>query len=174
MRRTLRARTATVRRAHIEDAETLAWMGLVARAAYYSNEPMLTDSTPRPSQERVARWQRRVLAPPPALVLLAEVAGEPVGKLSIAATDDPQTVELKALHVLPHMWQRGIGSLLHDALVVHMRQVGARRAQTWVWDVNPRGRAFYERHGWVPDGRTRNVPNSWQFVGMTLQLPDAS
>ena len=55
--------------------------------------------------------------------------------------------ELCALYVLPEFWDRGIG---HQLLVA----VAPVRL-LWVPEANARGRRFYERHGWRPDGSAK-------------------
>ena len=54
---------------------------------------------------------------------------------------------LNALYVLPEYWDSGLGHRLLAA--------AGRPRLLWVLAANDRGRRFYERHGWRPDGVER-------------------
>lgn len=63
----------------------------------------------------------------------------------------PSTAELYALYVHPDHWGSGYGYGLHSAA---MSELAADHtvATLWVLETNARGRRFYERQGWCPDG----------------------
>jgi GNAT superfamily N-acetyltransferase len=172
MKHRVRARTAALRLGVPGDADTLAWVAAVALAAYYGQS--LTGRTPRPAAEDVDRWRRRILSPHPAVVFVAELAGEAVGSLALAETLEPATLHLEGFYVVPHLWSRGVGRLLHDALVSHAVDTGTRRVLCEVWDVNPRGRRFHLAAGWTEDGRHRPGPRGSRFVGMELTVETAA
>jgi putative acetyltransferase len=65
---------------------------------------------------------------------------------------------LQTLYVMPEFWSRGIGSTLHDLALDRLREVNVREALLWTLTENHRARAFYEKRGWRPTGRTRAVP----------------
>jgi GNAT superfamily N-acetyltransferase len=170
----VRARTAAVRRGTRADADTLAWIETEARSAYFRHGPGTADTTPRPSREHVDTWRRRLMARPPATVLVAEIAGEVVGTVAAAQGEEPRVLEIEQFWVLPHLWSRGIGRLLQERLVAPARPHNCRQLTAWVWDINPRGVRFHRRAGWLADGRWRNGPANSQFLGMVLPLPDPS
>jgi GNAT superfamily N-acetyltransferase len=91
---------------------------------------------PFPLEHTQERWRTF-----PGRVVVAEEAGVVVG---FAAFDDRQ---LHALYVLPERQGRGIG----DRLLAAAGPVEV----LWVLDANARGRRFYERRGWRPDGGER-------------------
>jgi GNAT superfamily N-acetyltransferase len=76
-------------------------------------------------------------------VVVAEASGRVGG---FAAFDGP---ELNALYVLPELWGRGIGHRLLAA--------AGPVSLLWVLEANERGRSFYERHGWRPDGAVKSA-----------------
>ena len=61
--------------------------------------------------------------------------------------------ELYAIYALPDAWGSGAGPAVHAAAVEALREAGFRTAVLWVLEDNPRARRFYEREGWVVDGR---------------------
>jgi GNAT superfamily N-acetyltransferase len=79
---------------------------------------------------------------------------------TVAAVADPvesSRGHLTALYVDPGWWGRGVGSVLHEAAVGHMRHVGTRMAIAWVLDANVRARTMFERRGWQRSS-TRPAP----------------
>ena len=75
--------------------------------------------------------------------------------------DEPGTGELSALYVDPDRWSRGTGQAL-------LRVAEDRLAETfdestlWVLEENDRGRRFYKRAGWEPDGAVRPFAHGGQ------------
>ncbi len=70
-----------------------------------------------------------------------------------AEVDDHGAIELQALYVLPSLWGKGIGS----RLMTHALTASGKNAHAvlWVMERNDRSRRFYERKGWITDGRER-------------------
>ena len=82
---------------------------------------------------------------------------------------------LEAMYVLPSAWGSGLADELHAAALDQLRAHGAMRARLWVLELNGRARRFYERHGWQPDGTTREVefPPHPTDLGYALDLGSA-
>lgn len=80
-----------------------------------------------------------------------------VGAIRREATADcpPSTGELWALNLEPEAWGRGIATALMLAAVDELAAQGYGWAILWVLDTNARGRRFYEREGWSPDGAVK-------------------
>jgi GNAT superfamily N-acetyltransferase len=110
-------------------ADVHAASATVAFAHIYGGEPF-------PLARTRERW--RTFAD---RIVVADEAGRVVG---FAAFDD---AELHALYVLPERQGRGLG----DRLLAAAGPVGV----LWVLEGNARGRRFYERRGWRPDGTAR-------------------
>jgi putative acetyltransferase len=83
---------------------------------------------------------------------VAEVAGEPVGSVSIG------DVFMRTLYVVPAHWQSGVGTRLHDFALERLRARGCETARLWTLEENWLGRRFYEKRGWALNGETRVVP----------------
>ena len=102
------------------------------------------DLHPYPDDEIRRRWREW-----PGEVLLAEQGGEPVGLAGY------EGCWLHGLYVLPEHWGSGAAVALHDAVVSALAD--CPELHLWVLTENRRARAFYERHGWRPDGTSRVV-----------------
>ncbi|MBB1155116.1 GNAT family N-acetyltransferase [Amycolatopsis sp. DR6-1] len=65
-----------------------------------------------------------------------------------------KTGELSSIYLLPSEWSRGMGRALHEECV---RGLSAQfdAATLWVLSTNTRARKFYERAGWVTDGKAK-------------------
>ena len=75
-----------------------------------------------------------------------------------AADDDADTqvgIELQVLYVLASHHGTGLGERLMSAVL------GDRDAVLWVLEHNPRARGFYEKHGFVADGRVEALAGDW-------------
>ena len=90
---------------------------------------------------------------------------DPDGETYIAIEDDEAVGVvsvghgvLQTLYVMPRFWSRGVGSTLHDLAVDRLRKTNVPEARLWTLTENHRARAFYERRGWSPTGRTRVNP----------------
>jgi len=93
--------------------------------------------------DRVRERLRRLLATEELTVLLAEEEDVATGFIVFA----PGWIE--ALYVMPESWRRGIGSSLLQAAAPVL---GSRAVALWVLRDNERGRRFWEKHGFSPDG----------------------
>ena len=146
------------------DAETL--LGIQRSASIAALADIFPpDRYPFPSDAVRGRWEN-ALADAAAHVLVAEVAGRPVGAALVRGE------WLEGLYVLPQLWGAGVGPLLHDRAVEHVRRSAAPSAHLWVLEENHRARRFYERRGWHENGQTRVVPYPPNplDVGYTLEL----
>ncbi|GGC01955.1 GNAT family N-acetyltransferase [Cellulomonas carbonis] len=105
--------------------------------------------------ERRERFWSTVLADdrPDRVAALAERHGVVVG---VALAGPPLDVtdawsrQLYVLYTLAEVHGSGAGAALMDAVLDVEGPVGL-----WVADPNPRAQAFYRRHGFAPDGRSR-------------------
>lgn len=83
-------------------------------------------------------------------VVVASLADEVIGFAAFGPCRDkdlPEARELWALYVLPDHWRGGSGTAL-------LRAAGPLDV-VWVLEGNARGRAFYERHNFRPDGTVK-------------------
>jgi ribosomal protein S18 acetylase RimI-like enzyme len=109
-------------------------------------------------------WSRWVSMPPPDAVFVAtrSDSDDPDGIVAYCAVcavreakDAHPTLptgELVAIYTDPTVLGTGAGHAVHEAGVAALAEAGFRHAVLWVFEDNPRARAFYEQHGWTSDG----------------------
>jgi GNAT superfamily N-acetyltransferase len=105
---------------------------------------------PFPDDVVRAEWVDRFARGVP--VTLAVVDSEVVGTISV------QPPRLESLFVVPEHWGGGVGRALHDEALDQIRAAGCGAAELDVMADNARARRFYEKHGWVEDGRADVSP----------------
>jgi GNAT superfamily N-acetyltransferase len=111
--------------------------------------------------ERRAMWEAR-LAKGESNLWVTESAGRVSGFISCCPSRDadlppPEFAEIAALYVRPEAWDTGCGYALTQAAFGNMRATPAQSAIVWVLTANARGRRFYERVGFVPEGGVKDI-----------------
>lgn len=138
-----------------EDLSRLAEIHVVGwRAAYrgiVSDRELFVDRT----VEKGMGFWNRILAETPERVLVFDDGIIKGFCLHHRCRDDdsPGAHEAGALYVEPVFFREGIGTALLTAAEDQGRLAGRAELKLWVLESNARGRAFYERNGYRPDGR---------------------
>lgn len=92
---------------------------------------------------------------------VVEQDGRVVGFASTRPSRDedtpPGTGEVQAIYLAPEAWSRGLGRILLAASVGDLHERGFGPLILWVIEANLRGRQFYERTGWRPDGARQPI-----------------
>jgi GNAT superfamily N-acetyltransferase len=154
-------REVTVRRAEAADAPA---MGRVHMDAWrWAYEGLFDPSafSRRSAAGATAMWER-ALASGISVVLVAERNGALVGFAGCGAARDEDAAgagELYAIYIDPAVYRTGVGSALMGRVLEELAAAGHQEAVVWVLEGNERGRSFYERWGWRPDGATKDEPN---------------
>jgi len=140
----------TVRDARPDDASRIAAVAEASWRDTYRDifEPAFIEEflATNYSPEELARGAAWTAEHPDAEFLVAERDGEIVGYLGFG--DGPRGPELSRIYAHPAAYGTGVGAALLDEL---HRRIGSR-VDAYVLDVhsrNERGRAFYDRHGFV-------------------------
>ena len=148
-----------IRDAAAADAEALGRMHWAAwREAYAALLPdgFFSDEGER---DRIERWRRNLAAPSRDTVLRTAVRDEEVVGFATSGPARPNASagppvrdrELWALYVRAADYGTGLAHALLTAVLPDDVP-----AELWVFEANPRARAFYAKHGFAPDG-TRHV-----------------
>lgn len=151
----------TIRLATPEDVPAALEMKLASwEEAYGSQRPASFFANARASLEQQADWWTRGLAQGAELWIATGASGDIVGVAGggPATDDDADTqvgIELQVLYVLASHHGTGLGERLM------FRVLGDRDAVLWVLEHNPRARGFYEKHGFVADGRVEALVEDW-------------
>ena len=143
-----------VRRAQAADAATL-----VALAEAVGAEPggwLISDSRWR-SVGSERRYLRAVRRHPDAAVVVAEAAGEIVGRLSVARDPHPASRHVADLGLMVAVSARrqGVGWALLDQAVAWARPAGVRKLELHVFPHNEPALRLYERFGFAREGLRR-------------------
>jgi GNAT superfamily N-acetyltransferase len=89
--------------------------------------------------------------------LVAERDGEIAGSCFVVSPPrdedlGPGFAELVAIYVDPRSWRQGVGTALLEAAHARAASSGSTEMSLWTLTKNAPAQAFYERHGWRPDG----------------------
>jgi GNAT superfamily N-acetyltransferase len=118
----------------------------------------------------IARWRHEVgvgLKRPldDAFTYVGEVDGAFAGYCYVAAPSREadlgnEAAELVAMYVDPAYWRQGVGKALMEAALERLIGLPYVEAVLWTFKENERAIAFYEKHGWRPDGAEKIHPRS--------------
>ena len=145
------ARALSLRPATPADADLIASIHSTSWQATYRG--LLPDAflDGEVTRERAAYWQVRLNAPGAERrnVVIAEIAGEPIGFACVERQPDSQWgVLLDNLHALPGHQGIGVGKLLMRAVVDWARAQGENQIYLYVLEGNTPAIGFYESQGW--------------------------
>jgi len=109
--------------------------------------------------ERARRYRFADQGPRAPRTILAVEGRRIVGFATWGPSGDEEQAraEVLALYVDPDHWGRGVGTLLHDAVITALRQRPVASAHLWVLEGNRRAQRFYFRREWRPDGASRRA-----------------
>lgn len=173
--------SVSLRQARPDDAEALGALHVASWRWAYEGLLPADYLAGLDAAERSAWWRTVLSEPWPGSVLVAERAGQIIGFVTVGPrgpdeprTDEPRTAVLYAIYLHPLSVAAGVGHLLHEAGLAVLREQGYAEVVLWVLRTNRRAIAFYERHGWSPDGREQldhSVPGvELDEIGMRRSL----
>jgi RimJ/RimL family protein N-acetyltransferase len=144
-----------IRSPTLEDAEALGRMHWASWREAYA--PLLPADfwTEDAEATRIANWRRNLAGTSEAVTLRIAVRGEEVLGFATSGPSRPNESagppvrdrELWALYVRAAEYGSG---LAHELLAAVLPDDVP--AELWVFEANPRARAFYGKHGFTPDG----------------------
>lgn len=93
-------------------------------------------------------------------IFIASVGGQAAGVAACVPRASPRERGLGAMWVAPAWRGRGVAPMLAAAVIAWARAQDCTHLGLWVPADNPRARAFYERQGFRPTGRSRPFPGA--------------
>ena len=165
-----------LRPASLADCAAVAGVHARARSAYYRG--LVPDQELAAYARTLPARYQEIMTRSTRTVRCAERDGTVVGVTVTGPEDAPAAgqaviARLYQIQVEPDCWRQGIGSRLMAACVQDWQAAGLGWARLDVWEHNTRAHAFYARHGWRPDGRSRGGADNSRYLGLTLRLRPA-
>jgi RimJ/RimL family protein N-acetyltransferase len=153
-----------IREATADDAEALGRMHYASWREAYA--PLLPDGffSPEGEDDRIERWRRILATPSDRVTLRIAVRGDAVIGFAASGPSRPNETtgapvrdrELWSAYVLASEYGSG---LAHELLTAVLPDDVP--AELWVFEANPRARAFYGKHGFAPDGARHVFGPEW-------------
>lgn len=152
-----------VRTARKDDAETIARIHVATWQQVYRGQvpDSFLDAMPETLADRTQKWEATIGREDPGVaVLVAEIDGTVAGFVIVNPCRDEDmdkgvTGEVGAIYVDSAFMKAGAGSALMDGGLEFLRQQGFTQATLWVLTSHENARAWYEKKGWKPDGKTK-------------------
>ena len=109
-----------------------------------------------PMQQWIESWRAHYFTGD-SRCFVAEDDGRVIGFASVGPPDagedlDRSVAELHTIYIDAAYYGLGVGRVLMETALDHLRAGGYRGVILWVLKDNVRGRRFYEAGGWTPDG----------------------
>ncbi|NYE94864.1 ribosomal protein S18 acetylase RimI-like enzyme [Psychromicrobium silvestre] len=148
-----------LRQATPEDAEALVLMHTQAHEECYAHllPPEFFAARRASLPERIEKRRPYLDTTEPRIIALDE-EGQIVGLADSGSGRDPDKadeLELYSIYTLSSTYGSGLGRSLLEAAI------GDDPACLWVFENNPRARAFYEKNGFRPDGVSKVTGPGW-------------
>jgi ribosomal protein S18 acetylase RimI-like enzyme len=156
--------TVRIRVATPDDAADIAQIHVASwRVAY---EDLMPESILKGLEvsKRTDSW--RSILEQSELPCFIEVLGEnPIGFAHISGSRDtdkePSSVgEITAIYLDPAYWRRGFGTILINHAINALIDNGFSEVDLWVLEGHIMARHFYEKLGFIPNGKTKTHPKS--------------
>jgi ribosomal protein S18 acetylase RimI-like enzyme len=116
--------------------------------------------------ERIARWERGLAArthDDPRRTWIVDAVDRVVGFATTGPARDasgpppPGAGEIEAIYLDPSLVGRGLGRILFAEATRDLHARGFDPLVVWVFEANPRARAFYEAAGFRTDGARHDI-----------------
>jgi ribosomal protein S18 acetylase RimI-like enzyme len=151
---------AIIRKAQQQDVYAYAACQVASwRAAYKHIVP--DEYLSALSAERRAEWLSQSLREDQTCSYYCMLMDEEIiGVLVLGKARDeerPNAGEIYAIYLLEAFWGQGFGAQLMRHAIESLRAMGYQEALLWALEENSRARRFYERAGFRPDGRQKEI-----------------
>ncbi|EST10745.1 GNAT family N-acetyltransferase [Sporolactobacillus laevolacticus] len=120
-------------------------------------QPYLDQLTP----ESRAAFFKKVISMSKHEFYLAYLSELPIGMMSIGKSRDDDlddhAGEVSAIYLMSDYWGKGYGRQMMDFAVNRLKSQSYQAVTLWVFEDNSRARTFYEKFGYVFDGKKEEV-----------------
>lgn len=154
------------REATVEDAAGIAYVEVVSQQSGYRAFLPASHLDSMSICDRTQGWQNALQPGDPERTVVAVHNEKIIGFARAGKCSEAGVGGITYLFVLSEYWGTGVGQALMSQATDIMRDFGLVSAKLYVYRDNARGRRFYERLGWKPDGRTYDH----EFEGEIFQL----
>ena len=154
------------REAAVEDAAGIAHVEVVSQQSAYRAFLPAAHLDSMPIDDRTQRWHSALQSDDQDRTVVAVHNENVIGFVRAGKCRDAGVGGITYLFVLSEYWGTGVGQALMSKATDILRDFGLVSARLYVYRENARGRRFYERLGWKPDGRTYDH----EFEGKIFQL----
>ena len=154
------------RKATVEDAAGIANVEVVSQQSGYREFLPATHLDSMSICEQTQAWKGELQSAGQDRTAVAVDNEKVVGFVRAGKCKDAGVGSITYLFVLPEYWGTGVGQALMSKATDILRDFDSASALLYVYRDNARGRRFYERLGWQPDGRTYDH----EFEGEIFQL----
>ena len=142
------------REATVEDAAGIANVEVISQQVGYRAFLPAKQLDGMSVDNQTQCWHSALQSDDPDRIVVAVSNEKVIGFVRAGKCRDAGVGGITYLFVLPECWGAGVGQALMSRATDIMRDFGSVSAQLYVFRDNARGRRFYERLGWKPDGRT--------------------
>lgn len=142
-----------IRKALPEDAYDYAMCGISCwQSAYKGIVPdEYLDNMPTGIEQRIEDFRESFANPGDIQSYCVMYADKMIGFLVI----DIANANIWAIYLIEDFWGKGYGKNILDFAVNELKYIGHKKIYLWVLEENNRARRFYEKHGFIFDGETR-------------------
>jgi ribosomal protein S18 acetylase RimI-like enzyme len=152
--------TISVRKAQLSDAVAIAKIHIGTWQCAYRGQIPDEYLDALSVEARARTWRDRLAESNPSPQnFVAELDGRVVGFCGVGPCRDEDmddhTGELWSIYIDAQFMGRGAGSALLETGLQYLRDRGYRRATLWVLTSNHQTRQWYQRRGWMADGKTK-------------------
>lgn len=154
------------------DTETLAYILTQSWKAAYSEIISATELAKATNPDHYEKIFDLLLKMPNNYFYIAASENVPCGMIFSCPSKDNDLAgygEIVALYTMPDCWGKGIGKALLQTALTKIREENKKGVYLWVFKENFRARKFYEKNGFVSDGKEKqenfsNKPISVRYV----------
>lgn len=146
----------SIRAAFPEDARDFAHVICESWKAAYADIITPEEIAVKADFERRAASFQTILTERKGQYYLAFDGDKPCGLCCTRSGRDadlPEYGEVVSLYTLKEFWGCGVGKLLMDTALAELKRLGYHKVFLWVFERNTRARRFYEKYGFVFDGK---------------------